>query len=69
MTPEAGRVQFDAPKYLTVRCIILLRTASVSSSLARRNGFCLAVAAAIAVKVPALFGMDLDDDAEFYART
>jgi len=30
--------------------------------------FCLAVAAAVAVKVPALFGFDLDDDAEFYAR-
>ena len=28
----------------------------------------LAVAAALAVKVPALFGLDLDDDAEFYAR-
>ena len=30
--------------------------------------FCLAVAAAVAVKVPALFGMDLDEDADFYAR-
>jgi hypothetical protein len=30
--------------------------------------FCLAVAAAIAIKVPALFGMDLDEDAGFYAR-
>jgi hypothetical protein len=30
--------------------------------------FCLAVAAALAVKVPALFGKDLDDDAAFYAR-
>jgi hypothetical protein len=30
--------------------------------------FCLAVAAAVAVKVPALFGLDLDADAEFYAR-
>jgi hypothetical protein len=30
--------------------------------------FCLAVAAAVAVKVPALFGLDLDEDAEFYAR-
>jgi hypothetical protein len=30
--------------------------------------FGLAVAAAVAVKVPALFGMDLDDDAGFYAR-
>ncbi len=30
--------------------------------------FSLAVAAAVAVKVPALFGLDLDDDAEFYAR-
>ena len=30
--------------------------------------FCLAVAAALAVKVPALFGMDVDEDAEFYAR-
>jgi len=28
----------------------------------------LAVAAALAVKLPALFGFDLDDDAEFYAR-
>ena len=28
----------------------------------------LAVAAAAAVKVPALFGLDLDEDAEFYAR-
>ena len=28
----------------------------------------LAVAAAVAVKVPALFGMDLDEDADFYAR-
>ena len=30
--------------------------------------FGLAVAAAVAVKVPALFGLDLDDDAGFYAR-
>ena len=30
--------------------------------------FSLAVAAAVAVKVPALFGLDLDEDAEFYAR-
>ena len=28
----------------------------------------LAVAAALAVKLPALFGLDLDEDAEFYAR-
>ncbi len=30
--------------------------------------FGLALAAAVAVKVPALFGMDLDEDAAFYAR-
>ena len=30
--------------------------------------FCLAVAAAVAIKVPALFGMDVDEDAGFYAR-
>ena len=30
--------------------------------------FGLAVAAAVAVKVPALFGMQLDEDGEFYAR-
>ena len=30
--------------------------------------FGLAAAAAVAVKVPALFGMDLDEDASFYAR-
>lgn len=30
--------------------------------------FCLAVAAAVLIKVPALFGIDLDDDAGFYAR-
>ena len=30
--------------------------------------FCLAVAAAIAIKVPALFGIQLDEDAGFYAR-
>jgi hypothetical protein len=30
--------------------------------------FGLAAAAALAVKVPALFGMDLDEDGEFYAR-
>src|SRR3954451_21234430 len=30
--------------------------------------FCLAVAAAVAIKVPALFGIDLDQDAGFYAR-
>jgi hypothetical protein len=30
--------------------------------------FALAVAAALLLKVPALFGMDLDRDAEFYAR-
>jgi hypothetical protein len=29
---------------------------------------CLAMAAAVAIKVPALFGFDLDDDAGFYAR-
>ena len=30
--------------------------------------FCLAVAAAVAIKVPALFGIQLDGDAGFYAR-
>ncbi len=30
--------------------------------------FALAVVAAVAVKVPALFGFDLDEEAEFYAR-
>ncbi|MGI8619541.1 MAG: permease prefix domain 1-containing protein [Gemmatimonadaceae bacterium] len=30
--------------------------------------FCLAVAAAVLVKLPVLFGMDLDDDAHFYVR-
>ncbi len=30
--------------------------------------FCLAVAAAVAIKVPALFGMQLDADAGFYIR-
>jgi hypothetical protein len=30
--------------------------------------FCLAVAAAMAIKVPALFGIQLDEDAGFYAR-
>jgi len=30
--------------------------------------FCLAVAAAVIIKVPALFGITLDQDAEFYAR-
>jgi hypothetical protein len=30
--------------------------------------FCLAVAAAVLVKVPALFGLELDEDAGFYAR-
>jgi hypothetical protein len=30
--------------------------------------FCLAVAAAVLIKLPALFGFDLDEDAGFYAR-
>src|ERR671911_1371359 len=30
--------------------------------------FCLAVAAAVVIKVPALFGIELDQDAGFYAR-
>ncbi|MDP9352346.1 MAG: hypothetical protein M3P51_12495 [Chloroflexota bacterium] len=30
--------------------------------------FCLAVIAAVAIKVPALFGIQLDQDADFYAR-
>ncbi|HEV2123048.1 MAG TPA: permease prefix domain 1-containing protein [Chloroflexota bacterium] len=30
--------------------------------------FCLAIAAAVAIKVPALFGMPLDLDTDFYAR-
>ncbi len=30
--------------------------------------FCLAATAALAIKVPALFGMDPDEDAGFYAR-
>jgi hypothetical protein len=45
--------------------------AGESQALARTDAivaFCLAVAAALAVKVPALFGMQLDEDAEFYAR-
>jgi hypothetical protein len=42
-----------------------------SKTAARRDAivaFSLAVAAALAIKVPALFGMDLDEDANFYAR-
>src|SRR5919106_6822348 len=30
--------------------------------------FCLAVVAAVLIKVPALFGIDLDQDASFYVR-
>src|ERR671921_2550754 len=30
--------------------------------------FCLAVAAAVIIKMPALFGIELDQDAGFYAR-
>ncbi len=30
--------------------------------------FCLAVAAAVVIKLPALFGLDLNEDANFYAR-
>ncbi len=30
--------------------------------------FCVAIAAAIAIKLPALFGLDLNDNADFYAR-
>ena len=30
--------------------------------------FCVAIAAAIAIKLPALFGVDLNDNADFYAR-
>src|ERR671917_82272 len=30
--------------------------------------FCLAVAAAVAIKAPELFGLDMDQDAGFYAR-
>ncbi len=30
--------------------------------------FCLAIAAAVLIKLPALFGMQLEQDAEFYAR-
>ena len=40
-------------------------------AVARTDGivaFGLAAAAAVAIKVPALFGMDLDEDAGFYAR-
>ena len=42
-----------------------------SKAAARTDGivaFGLAVAAALAVKVPALFGIDMDEDAGFYAR-
>jgi hypothetical protein len=42
-----------------------------SKAAARTDGivaFGLAVAAAVAVKVPALFGIDMDEDAGFYAR-
>lgn len=42
-----------------------------SRSAARTDAiviFCLAVAAALAIKIPALFGVHLDEDAGFYAR-
>jgi hypothetical protein len=42
-----------------------------SRALARTDAivaFCLAVAAAVVIKVPELFGMQLDQDAGFYAR-
>src|SRR6188474_2422682 len=42
-----------------------------SKTAARKDAivaFSLAVVAALAIKVPALFGKNLDEDAEFYAR-
>jgi len=45
--------------------------AAASGTATRRDGvvaFALAAAAAIALKMPGLFGADLDDDAGFYAR-
>jgi hypothetical protein len=52
--------------------LVVSPTDSVESRAAARTdalvAFSLAVAAALAVKVPALFGMDFDEDGEFYAR-
>jgi hypothetical protein len=51
---------------------LVVSPAGVERSTAARSdalvAFGLAVAAAAAVKVPALFGLDLDEDGEFYAR-
>jgi hypothetical protein len=52
--------------------LVVSPTDTVESRAAARTdavvAFSFAVAAAIAVKVPALFGMDFDEDGEFYAR-
>jgi hypothetical protein len=51
--------------------VVLPSEAGDARPWARTDGlvaFCLAVAAAVLIKVPTLFGMDLDEDAGFYAR-
>jgi hypothetical protein len=52
--------------------LVVSPTDTVESRAAARTdaivAFSFAVAAAIAIKVPALFGMDFDEDGEFYAR-
>src|SRR5919198_4669282 len=52
--------------------LVVVPSDSAESPAAARTdaivAFCLAVAAATAIKVPALFGMRLDQDIGFYAR-
>lgn len=52
--------------------LVLLPSASEESVTQSRTdavvAFCLAVAAAVLVKVPALFGLQIDEDPAFYAR-
>jgi hypothetical protein len=52
--------------------LVVSPTESVESRTAARTdavvAFSFAVVAALAIKVPALFGMDFDEDEEFYAR-
>ncbi|HSK47473.1 MAG TPA: permease prefix domain 1-containing protein [Coriobacteriia bacterium] len=51
--------------------VVVGSDAEATSSRTRKDAivaFCLAVAAAVLIKVPSLFGFDLDEDGGFYAR-
>src|SRR5919202_1641256 len=70
LDPFSGEFARDHSNRLWKQLVVLPSESGEPRARARTDAvvaFCLAVAAAVAIKVPALFGMRLDRDVGFYA--